>query len=127
MEVMHAEGCEGMEGGLRKSRTTARPDTPGKTPQILLDCGNINVEKRSTRPFEKYAETNLGGKNERADGQIRKQNRGRKLTRFFTGQRPKNQTHLLQGQGLQKAHTAQGDPIQGRKGTTKSPSRAICI
>lgn len=25
---------------------------------------------------------------------------------FSPGQRPKNQTHLLQGQGLQKAHTA---------------------
>merc|ERR1711964_537123 len=32
------------------------------------------------------------------------------------GQRSQNQTHLLQGQGLPKAHPAQGDAIQGRKG-----------
>jgi ribosomal protein L44E len=42
---------------------------------------------------------------------------------FFTGQRPKDQTHLLQGQGLQKAHTTQGHPIQGRKGTTNFTPR----
>jgi len=62
MEVMHAEGCEGMEGGLRKSRTTARPDTPGKTPQILLDCRNINVEKRSTRPLRNTQKRILGAR-----------------------------------------------------------------
>ncbi|RDL37554.1 putative 60S ribosomal protein L44 [Venustampulla echinocandica] len=35
----------------------------------------------------------------------------------FTGQRTQDQTHLLQGQGVPKAHTTQGDAIQGRKGT----------
>lgn len=38
---------------------------------------------------------------------------------FFSsvGQRPKDQTHLLQRQGLPQAHPTQGHPIQGRKGT----------
>jgi len=41
-----------------------------------------------------------------------------RLTKFCTGQRPKNQTHLLQGQGVPKAHPAQGYTIQGRKGSS---------
>lgn len=35
---------------------------------------------------------------------------------FPTGQRTQDQTHLLQGQGLQKAHPTQGHTIQGWKG-----------
>jgi hypothetical protein len=44
-----------------------------------------------------------------------------RLTRKSPGQRPKDKTHLLQGQRLQKAYTAQSHPIQGRKGTSNSP------
>lgn len=35
----------------------------------------------------------------------------------FSGQRSQDQTHLLQGQGLPKAHSTQGHPIQGGQGT----------
>ena len=41
----------------------------------------------------------------------------RKLTESSPGQRTQDQTHLLQGQGLQEAHPAQSDAIQGWKGT----------
>ena len=37
--------------------------------------------------------------------------------KFFIGQRPKDQTHLLQGQGLQKAHATQSYAIQSWKGS----------
>ena len=33
-----------------------------------------------------------------------------------TGERTKDSPHLLQGQGLQEAHPAQGHPVQGWKG-----------
>ena len=34
------------------------------------------------------------------------------------GQRPEDQTHILQGQDLQKAHSTQGHSVQGWKGET---------
>jgi large subunit ribosomal protein L44e len=40
-----------------------------------------------------------------------------KLTGIFSGQRTQDQTHLLQGQGVQEAHPAQSHTIQGWKGT----------
>ena len=39
-----------------------------------------------------------------------------KLTELSAGQRTQDQTHLLQGQGVQEAHPAQGHTIQGWKG-----------
>jgi len=47
------------------------------------------------------------------------------------GQRSQDSPHLLQGQGLQEAHSAQGHPIQGRQGTRQhlqasSPSVHTC-
>lgn len=44
------------------------------------------------------------------------------LTRTPPGQRSQNPPHLLQGQGLQEAHPAQGYPVQGRQGTTATTS-----
>lgn len=35
---------------------------------------------------------------------------------YLTGERTKDSPHLLQGQGLQEAHPAQGHPVQGWKG-----------
>ena len=35
-----------------------------------------------------------------------------------TGQHPEDAQDLLQGQGLQEAHPAQGHPVQGRQGAT---------
>lgn len=35
----------------------------------------------------------------------------------FSGQRSQDSPHLLQGQGLQEAHPAQGHPVQGWQGT----------
>jgi hypothetical protein len=44
-----------------------------------------------------------------------------------TGQHPEDAQDLLQGQGVQEAHPAQGHPVQGRQGAThpnfKSPDR----
>lgn len=37
------------------------------------------------------------------------------------GERTKDSPHLLQGQGLQEAHPAQGHPVQGWKGMLKIP------
>ena len=37
------------------------------------------------------------------------------------GQRSKNQKDLLQGQGLQKAHSTQGHTVQSRQGTNSHP------
>ena len=45
---------------------------------------------------------------------------GKILTSLVTGQRTKDQTHLLQGQGLQKAYPTQSHPIQGRKGGSQT-------
>lgn len=36
------------------------------------------------------------------------------------GERSQDSPHLLQGQGLQEAHSAQGHPVQGRQGTLPS-------
>jgi len=47
------------------------------------------------------------------------------LTQILPGQRPQDQTHLLQGQGLPKAHTTQGHAIQGGKGTWNHSAKEI--
>lgn len=43
---------------------------------------------------------------------------------FATGERSEDSPHLLQGQGLQEAHPAQGHAIQGRQGKTKTQSES---
>jgi len=40
----------------------------------------------------------------------------------FSGQRSQDSPHLLQGQGLQEAHPAQGHPVQGWQGTDTAPA-----
>jgi ribosomal protein L44E len=44
----------------------------------------------------------------------------------FSGQRSQDSSHLLQGQGLQEAHPAQGHSVQGRQGKAV-PRRTIIM
>jgi hypothetical protein len=48
-----------------------------------------------------------------------------KLTEPSAGQRTQDQTHLLQGQGLQEAHPAQSHTIQGWQGTANALRTSI--
>jgi len=123
---MKMEGGKGVEGDGRgtecrscESETTSPSnlETPlqivlGAQPSIAEDQGRIHL--RNTQD-----QISGPGLRER----IRKQHRGTRLMRLSPGQRPKNQTHLLQGQRLQKAHTAQSHPIQGWKGTSNTRLR----
>jgi len=113
---MKLEECEGTKGDRRPNlrrrdeRSIEQLATPLQTVlgSRIIDCENLKT-RYSRNGHNRVLEAGLRGR-------IREQHRGMRLTRLSPGQRPENQTHLLQGQRLQKAHTAQGDPIQGRKG-----------